>query len=65
MLLYEARGCTYRKYRSVSETLIAMQRLMVLLLNFVFHLGCDMRPKGLHPGNIEASRIHPILSNGL
>jgi hypothetical protein len=56
---------TYRNYRSVVQTLIAMQRLMILVLNIVFHLCCDMRPKGLHTRIIESSRRHQLLSSGL
>jgi hypothetical protein len=65
MLSHVAQVSTYRNYRSVAETPIAKQRLMILILNIVFHLCCDMGPEGLHTGIIEASRRHPLLSNGL
>jgi hypothetical protein len=63
MLLHEAQSSTYRNYRSVAETPIAKQRLMILYLNIVFHLCCDRRPKTLHTGIIEASRRHQLISN--
>jgi succinate dehydrogenase/fumarate reductase cytochrome b subunit len=56
MLYYEAWDSTYRNYKNVANTPIAKQRLMILMLNIVFHLCCDMRPEGLRTGIIEKSR---------
>jgi hypothetical protein len=65
MLLHESHFTTYRNYRNVAETPIAKQRLMIMLLNIVFHLCCNVWPEGLHTGCIEALRRHQLLSNSL
>jgi uncharacterized protein YigE (DUF2233 family) len=64
LLWHEAWGSTYRNYRRVAETLIAKQRLVILMLNIVFNLCCDLRPMGLHNGITETSMRHTLLSNG-